>query len=729
MSRSVRVALARPIRRLFDYQAPAQGVLQAGQRVQVPFGRQTLTGLVVEPDAEAPAGISLKAVRSVLEDWPVLPPETLALLTWAANYYQHPLGECLFLALPPPLRRGQPAQRRQQAYWQAAPRAATEGGQALPANARRQQALLNWLASQGQARSTAEILNQGFSRAQLKGLKDKGLVCESRDNAVAVVPATDTGATALPTLSPAQQHAYDQLPAASAGFQAALLYGITGSGKTEIYLHYLKHHLPPSGQALVLVPEINLTPQTVARFRACFGDRIAVWHSALNDSERLDTWLRVRAGEPVIVIGTRSAVMLPFTALGTIVVDEEHDSSYKQGEGFRYSGRDLAVYRASLNQCPVILGSATPSLESLHNAQAGKYRLVRLEERAGAALPPEIRLLDIRSRPLEGGLSAPALQAIEECLQAGNQALVFVNRRGYAPVMMCFDCGHILECPRCDTRLTYHRRDRAMRCHHCDFQMAASDHCPSCRSEAFKPIGQGTERTEDVLAERFPDTPVIRVDRDSTQRRGSIQAILDDVRSGAPCVLVGTQMLAKGHDFPRVTLVVVVNADGGLFSVDFRAPEQMTQTLLQVSGRAGRGSQPGKVLIQTCHSDHPLLRGLSAGHYLPLARQLLAEREGGQLPPFRAMAMVRAEAATMADSLAFLDQARPHLADPALEVWGPLPAVMARRADRHRAQLVLQASSRGQLNRRLARLCQWLDEQRAPAGLRWQVDVDPLETG
>ena len=725
MSRSVRIALARPIRRLFDYQAPEGVAVQAGQRVQIPFGRQSCVGLVVDPDATAPAGIRLKPIRSVLEDWPALPAETLALLTWAANYYQYPLGECLFHALPPALRRGRAAQRRQQTYWQAN----ADGDARLAANARRQQALLDWLQAQASPRSTAEVMQQGYSRAQLKSLQDKGLISEAAANAGNPAPASNVRAGSLPPLSPAQMVAFEQLAAPADGFRASLLYGITGSGKTEIYLHYLQHYLPDTGQALILVPEINLTPQTVARFRACLGSRIAVWHSALNDSERLDTWLRVREGEPVVVIGTRSAVMLPFTGLKTIVVDEEHDSSYKQGEGFRYSGRDLAVYRASLNRCPVILGSATPSLESIHNAQAGKYQLIRLEERAGQALPPEIRLLDIRSRPLEGGLSAPALQAIEDCLRAGNQALVFVNRRGYAPVMMCFDCGHMLECPRCDTRLTYHRRDRAMRCHHCDFQMAASDHCPKCKSEAFKPIGQGTERTEDVLTERFNETPVIRVDRDSTQRRGSIQAIIDEVRSGAPCILVGTQMLAKGHDFPKVTLVVVVNADGGLFSVDFRAPEQMTQTLLQVSGRAGRGTVPGRVLIQTCHSDHPLLQGLSAGHYLPLAQQLLAERESGQFPPFRAMAMVRAEASTMADSLAFLDQARARLTDPGIELWGPLPAVMARRADRHRAQLVLQSTSRGRLNQRLAQLCQALDEQRLPTGLRWQVDVDPLETG
>ncbi|WP_404368260.1 primosomal protein N' [Marinobacter sp.] len=722
MTRSARIALARPIRRLFDYQVPDHLDILPGQRVRIPFGRQTATGLVVTADAIPPENIALKPISSTLESWPALPDETLRLLTWAATYYQHPLGECLFMALPPALRRGQAAERRQQVLWQVIPGAP----QNLSGNARRQQELLDWLRQQSVPCTTREVAAAGFNRTQLKGLREKGLVHETAGTPGPRPP--EESLQDLPELSAAQSAAFNSLPGPAAGFSAALLYGITGSGKTEIYLHYLNRHLAPDSQALVLVPEINLTPQTVARFRRYFGSRIAVWHSSLNDSERLDTWLRIREGEPVIVIGTRSAVMLPFITLGTIVVDEEHDSSYKQGEGFRYSGRDLAVYRASLNRCPVILGSATPSLESLHNARIGKYRLVRLEERAGHARLPEIRLLDIRSRPLEGGLSAPAIQAIRECLEGGNQALVFVNRRGYAPVMMCFDCGHMVECPHCDTRLAYHRRDRAMRCHHCNFQMAAKDHCPKCQSEAFKPVGQGTERTEDVLATGFPDIPVIRVDRDSTQRKGSIQAIIREVGTGAPCILVGTQMLAKGHDFPGVTLVVVVNADGGLFSVDFRAPEQMLQTLLQVSGRAGRGTASGRVLIQTCHSDHPFMQTLSEGKYLPLAEQLLEERTSGNFPPFRAMALVRAEALTMAGSLAFLDSAKAQLTDPALEVWGPLPSVMARRADRHRAQLVVLSSSRKQLSQTLARLCQSLDEKRQTPTLRWQIDVDPLET-
>ncbi|MGP9833754.1 primosomal protein N' [Marinobacter sp. NSM] len=714
-----RIALNRPLRRLFDYLIPDGLELAPGQRVTVPFGRQTLTGLVVEIGVEPPPGVNLKAIKGTLESWPALPDKTFKLLTWASDYYQHPLGECLFTALPPALRRGRPAQEKADESWHPA---TTEA--ALPANAHRQVALFNAI-KESPGISSSALVKSGFSRAQIRNLQQKKLIAEGAK----AVTAPATKDLPAPTLSVAQQAASAQMPEHTHEFSATLLYGITGSGKTELYLHYLKTHLKANEQALVLVPEINLTPQTLARFRRYFGDRIQVWHSALNDGERLNTWLKIRNGEPVILIGTRSAVLLPFSHLRTIIVDEEHDSSYKQGEGFRYSGRDVAVYRAHLNRCPVILGSATPSLESWHNAQQGKYQLIRLEERAGKAKPPQLELLDIRSRPLEAGLSRPTLNSIKETLARGEQALVFVNRRGFAPVMMCFDCGHLEECPRCDTRLTYHRRDHAMRCHHCDYQMAASHTCPKCQSENYKPVGQGTERTEDTLAEHFPDTPIVRVDRDSTQRKGSIQAILKRVNTGEPCILVGTQMLAKGHDFPNVTLVCVVNADGGLFSVDFRAPEQMIQTLLQVSGRAGRGDKPGKVLIQTCHSDHPFLTNLCRGNYAAIADQLLAERETGALPPYRTMAIVRAEADTMQNSLQLLDTLKPMAQSPGIEIWGPLPAVIARKADRHRAQLILCSDSRGHLNRVLTQLCQHLDQARLPSSTRWVVDVDPQETG
>ncbi|BES69939.1 primosomal protein N' [Marinobacter nanhaiticus D15-8W] len=721
MIQTARIALSRPLRRLFDYQVPVGMRLTPGQRVRVPFGRQSLVGLVVETGVEPPAGIKLRPISQVLEDWPVLPPETRQLMQWAAAYYQHPLGECLFMSLPPALRRGRPATANNDLFWHALEEATPE---ALPAQAHRQKALLTWLRSQPTPCSQSTIQAAGFTPDQIRNLKKRNLIEETEPQ-----PPLAQACEKLPSLTHAQERAFGEIPRPELGFSATLLYGITGSGKTEIYLHYLQRYLKQEQQALVLVPEINLTPQTVRRFNRYFGDRICMWHSALNDGERLKTWLRIRNGEPVIVIGTRSSVTLPFLSLGAIIVDEEHDTSFKQGEGFRYSARDLAVYRGHLNRCPVLLGSATPSIESYQNATTGKYRLVKLEERVGEARPPTLRLLDIRSRPLEGGLSPKAIQAIRERIERKEQVLVFVNRRGFAPVMMCFDCGHISECPRCDSRLTYHRKDRALRCHHCDYQTAAPETCPACASDAYSPVGQGTERTEDILQASFPETPIIRVDRDSTRNRGSIDRILQQVNSGESCILVGTQMLAKGHDFPNVSLVVVVNADGGLFSVDFRAPEQLIQTLLQVSGRAGRGRIPGTVLIQTCHSEHSLLNQLCTGNYLAMAEHILAERAALQLPPYRAMALLRAEATTMEESLAFLDGAKGQLTGSDLEIWGPLPAVIARRAERHRAQLVLISNQKGPLQRQLQTLCHHLEEQKKPSSLKWQIDVDPLETG
>ncbi|MDI9246738.1 primosomal protein N' [Marinobacter sp. CHS3-4] len=722
--RTASIALNRPLRRLFDYRVPEGMNITLGQRVTIPFGRSRMTGIVAALDQPPPEGIQLKTVEDCCEEWPALPPETFRLLNWASDYYQHALGECLFTALPPALRRGQPARERTEIYWKTISDEAV-----LPANAKKQKALFDWLKQYPEGVATKQILLAGYSNAQIKSLSEKNLIAATnapKSHNPSVSPSQ------RPQLSAEQQVAAEQLATPDQAFSVSLLYGITGSGKTELYLDYLKRHLSAHDQALVLVPEINLTPQTLARFERYFGPRVAVWHSALNDGQKLNAWLKVRNGEPVILIGTRSAVLLPFTNLKTIVVDEEHDSSYKQGDGFRYSARDTAVYRGFIERCPVILGSATPSLESLHNARSGKYQLVRLEHRAGDSKPPEIKLLDIRSRPLEAGFSRPALDAIQRTLDCGQQALVYVNRRGFAPVMMCFDCGHMVECPRCDTRLTYHRRDRAMRCHHCDFQMAAMETCPKCESEAFKPVGQGTERAEDFLAEHFPETPIIRVDRDSTQRKGSIQSIIEKVRTGKPCILVGTQMLAKGHDFPGVTLVVVINADGGLFSVDFRAPEHLVQTLIQVSGRAGRGAQAGQVLVQTCHSDHPLLKTLGAGNYLSISDQLLAERKENHLPPFRAMATFRAESRTMEDSLRLLDSIKSFIQSSKgsqIETWGPLPAVLARRADKHCAQLVLLSTQRRQLNNVIADSCQKMDETKLPSGAKWIIDVDPRETG
>ncbi len=725
MAEIARIALPRPVRQLFDYLVPEGLAVQNGQRVRIPFGNQALPGIIVELDPKDPAKRGLKPIQNALEDWPVLPEGTRELLLWAARYYQHPPGECLFAALPPALRKGASATLAQTEYWWPG----EEEPDALTSRAHRQKALLQWLREHpGQPRHA--IRTAGFDGSLLQALEKKGLALRTHSKPAPTEHEPLPDITPQP-LNPEQQCVLESLEANSRGFNTHLLFGITGSGKTEVYIHYLMRRIrradEPS-QYLVLVPEINLTPQTMARFQRYFGSRLAVWHSALNATERLQTWSRVREGEPVIVVGTRSAVLLPFTRLDTLVVDEEHDGSYKQNEGFRYSARDLAIYRGRLSQCPVVLGSATPSLESLHNARSGRFHLHTLNVRAGNAKLPGMQLIDVRSRPLRGGVSPPLLEAVGETLAQGEQALLFINRRGFSPVVMCFDCGTPIDCPQCDARLTFHRHDNCLRCHHCGHQQAMPRRCNDCGSDNLNAVGQGTERTETVLQERFPETPVLRIDRDSTRRRGQLDRMLDQVRSGRPCILVGTQMLAKGHDFPAVTLAGVLDADGGLFSSDFRGPEHLAQLLVQVAGRAGRGERPGRVMVQTCQSGHPLLQQLCRGDYLEVAESLLRERKQAELPPASFMTAFRVESGDMDTSMMLLEDLarRARSADEGVMIMGPFPAIMARKANRFRAQLLLQHTQRPRLHRLSNRLCLYLEQLRPGRQVRWSIDVDPL---
>ncbi|MGM0434382.1 MAG: primosomal protein N' [Pseudomonadota bacterium] len=723
MATIARIALPRAVRQLFDYRIPEGMTLTPGQRVRVPLGKQRALGLVMELDPPDPPDMTLKPVEAALEDWPVLPDATRELLLWAARYYQHPPGECVFAALPPALRRGAPASLPRPTVWLAAEADAAS----LPAQARRQRELLDWL-HQHPGQPLTSIKAAGFTREVLKNLEKRGL---AEERTASEETRTWPDAPSI-DLNGDQASVLEGLNAPGRGFASHLVFGITGSGKTELYIEFIKQRIaaapdPDRAQVLVLVPEISLTPQTLARFETHFGARIAVWHSALNATERLSTWTRVREGEPLILIGTRSAVLLPYANLVTIVVDEEHDGSYKQMEGFRYSARDLAIYRAWQSGCPVILGSATPSLESWHNARQKRYHLHRLERRAGNATLPRTELVDVRSRPLSAGLSPPLLEAIGQTLETGDQALLFINRRGFSPVVMCFECGAPIECPHCDARLTYHRYDNCLRCHHCGHQQAVPRTCPECGEEGLNAVGQGTEKTESLLAERFPETPVIRIDRDSTRRRGRLDELLEPVRKGEPCILVGTQMLAKGHDFPGVTLAGILDADGGLFSSDFRGPEHLAQLVIQVSGRAGRGERGGRVLIQTCQSGHPLLTQLCSRDYPSVADSLLREREQAGLPPASFMTALRAEASTMAECLALLDDlARRAEASPTpVSVLGPFPAIIARKANRHRAQILFQSQDRPALHRLTNQLCRYLEQNRPAGGVRWAVDVDP----
>ncbi|HFI2213359.1 TPA: primosomal protein N', partial [Pseudomonas aeruginosa] len=580
-----------------------------------------------------------------------------------------------------------------------------------------------------------ELLNQlQINKDSLDLLKEKGLVeLEVRRHST---PPREGGwlAQAELPLNPEQRAAFEAVRASHGGFHCFLLAGVTGSGKTEVYLQLIRETLAAGRQALVLIPEINLGPQTLARFERRFNARIALLHSALTDRERLDAWLAARDGEADIVIGTRSALFTPLKRPGLIIVDEEHDASYKQQDGLRYHARDLALVRARLENVPILLGSATPALESLHNAQAGRYGLLRLTQRAGGAHPPKFIRLDVKSMPLDAGLSRPLQQAIGDTLAAGQQVLVFLNRRGFAPTLLCHDCGWISQCPRCDARMTVHQGSGELRCHHCDHRQRPPMNCPQCGKLDLRPVGAGTERAEERLRILFPNHPVLRIDRDSTSRKHAMRDLFATINSGEPCILVGTQMLAKGHHFPRVTLVAILDADGGLFSADFRASERMAQQIVQVAGRAGRAEEPGRVLIQTHLADHPLLVQLTEDGYFAFAEQALSERRAAGLPPFAHLALLRAEAHKPGQAEAFLDSAcsaaeqlLEQMGGPEVELLGPVPAPMERRAGKHRAQLLLQCMSRAPLHRLLTPWLQSLEQLPGGRQVRWSLDIDPID--
>ena len=510
--------------------------------------------------------------------------------------------------------------------------------------------------------------------------------------------------------------------------------GVTGSGKTEVYLQLIAQCLLKGLQTLVLIPEIGLTPQTLNRFKRRFNCTIALLHSGLTDRERQLAWQSAYSGDAAIIIGTRSAIFTPLPNPGLIIIDEEHDSSFKQQDTFRYSARDIGIKRAHQLQCPIILGSATPSLETLNNALQSRYHHHQLKQRAANAQMPQFELVDIRNAPLQEGFSQSLLGAISTEIDKGNQVLVFINRRGFSPMLMCHACGYVAQCQHCDARMTVHFKQQILRCHHCEGQQTLPQHCPDCASPQLDFQGVGTERSEQALQRLFPNTRTIRIDRDTTSRKHAMNELVADAHRGDPCILVGTQMLAKGHHFPDVTLVAVLDADGGLFSTDFRGPEKMGQLLIQVAGRAGRAAKPGRVLVQTHQPEHPLIQSLTQHQYHSYALTLLEERRLSGLPPFGHLALVRAEAQDLEqaeqflrDLRSFIDSIIGNTENPTAQVFGPLPAPMARRAGYFRAQLLLQSDQRKVLHHSLLHLCHHGDQHPLGKKLRWSIDVDPVD--
>ncbi len=719
----LQVVFDTPLRLCFDYLAAGDTPApRPGARVRVPLGRRRAVGVVA-----AHAGAStlprarLKPVIETLDATPLWDEATFGLLRWAADYYHHPLGEVLFGAMPKMLRTGGAA-LRDEIVWQlsVAGRAAIHSGARL---GRRQKELAALAAGEGVA--SAAITEAALTAAR-RDLARRGWL-ESRLRPEAS-PAAGAGRPG-PVLTADQGAALSRIGESLGSFGAFLLHGVTGSGKTEVYLRLIERVLESGRGALVLVPEIALTPQLVGRFRARLAAPVVALHSSLADGARLAAWRAAASGRAPVVIGTRSAVFTPLPALGLVVVDEEHDASYKQQDGFRYSGRDLAVSRAQRAGAPVVLGSATPSLETLSNAAAGRYVRVSLPLRTGRAGKPRVTVVDLRVNPARDGLSPPAIAAIERHLGENGQVLVFLNRRGYAPTMFCSGCGWIAPCKSCDARLTVHLRRALLSCHHCGAEKTMPFACPRCGNE-LAPVGEGTERVETTLMQMFPKSPLVRIDRDVIRRRGDMEGALASVADGRTRILLGTQMLTKGHDFPDVTLVVVLAADQGLFGADFRASERLAQQIVQVAGRAGRGDRPGEVLIQTAYPDHPLLKCLITEGYDGFAALALEERREAQWPPYSHLALLRADSPVRAEAFDFLraaEAAAPASGRHGIRILGPASAAMARRAGRYRAQLLLESQARGALQAFLTEWVAKVAKLRTPRTLRWSLDVDPSE--
>lgn len=724
----LRVGLDLPVPTLFDYRDERATAADIGCRVRVPFGRGQKIGIVVDvaDDSDIPAG-KLKRALALHRDGPRLGAEDLRLLRFAADYYHHPLGAVVMNAIPARLCKPDGGERTAEICHVVTPIGLATPADALPSRAIAQRKVLAALHATGTLTRDAAVRVAATAPAILKQFVERGWVREAP-----VVPATaaddDGPRSPAPPLTAPQQAAVTAIVAGLGRYAAFLLLGVTGSGKTEVYLHAIAATLAAGGQALLLVPEIALTPQLREAVAARFGSaRLATLHSGLNDTERLDNWVAAQSGRARIVIGTRLAVFAPLPELGLIIVDEEHDPSFKQSEGLCYSARDLALVRGRQRAVPVVLGSATPALESYHNAGRGRYTLLHLPERINAA-PPRVRAVDTRHVPLDEGLSPALIGALRAGLERGEQSLVFINRRGYAPVLMCHACGWLSGCARCTAQLVLHLREQRLRCHHCGHVEAVARHCPQCGNAELAPVGQGTQRIEDALNRLFPAARILRIDRDSTRRKHAWDAMREDIHAGAVDILVGTQILAKGHDFPRLTRVGVLNADSALYSADFRASERLFALLMQVSGRAGRGAIPGEVLVQTEFPGHPLFAALATQDMRSYADALLAERAQAEFPPFVHQALLRAEAPQLKAALAFLEEAatwgRPFAEG--ITVYDPVPAPMTRLAGRERAHLLVQSADRQRLH---AFLRAWQHELalRGAARARWALDIDPLE--
>ncbi|SPL71001.1 primosomal protein N' [Acinetobacter stercoris] len=714
----------------FDYKLSLDQYQQAqvGARVAVSFGRQNVVGIIVEKlplDAPINPNFQLKNITELLDDQAILDDNVLSLLTWSAQYYQFPIGEVAQTALPTLLRQGKPYNLLAR-IWRVLDLHADDK---IKRSIKQQDAYK--ILKLHPTGTSENILNlSGIETATLKALEKKEIIrfeLEPQNFKPEPVQLAQMPLTA----NEDQKKAIQGILKAQKKYQAFLLDGLTGSGKTEVYLQVMQEVLKQGKQVLVLVPEIGLTPQTISRFQSRFHCNIALLHSGLNDSKRLQAWQHAQTGKASIVLGTRSAIYTPMPNLGLIILDEEHDLSFKQQEGFRYHARDVALYRAHLENCPIILGSATPSIDSYHLVEQNKLTKLELNQRAGTALMPKMHLIDLKIAKKDHGLSQQLIEEIKKRLHKKEQVLIFLNRRGYAPVLICESCGWQANCPNCDAHFTVHLKPyQHLHCHHCGTIQRIPDACPSCQQEnTFKPIGMGTAKVEESLNELFPDYDVLRVDRDSTSRVGSWQKIYDKIQKAEPTILLGTQMLAKGHHFPYVTLVAILDIDSGLLSVDFRATERTAQLIIQVAGRAGRGEHKGDVYLQTLKPDHPLLNTLINNDYRAFAKQTLKDRQLALLPPCRYAILIRAESKSQDENLSFLQQMNENLREVSgdlIDIWGPIPAPMERKAGRYQSHVVLLSLDRAKMHYYIRTWWQNLLHAK-PSNMKITIDIDPQE--
>lgn len=734
----IKVALPVPMRTLFEYRVPKAIALRhqllPGMRLKVPFGKQSRLGIIVELCYETEWDHQqVKPLTSLHDESPIIPQAIINLCKWASRYYHHPIGEVFFHALPAMLRKGETDNFRSETWW-----ILTELGHTIDPNelkrAPKQQAFLDIVRTHPNGLSPHIMRLHDLQSTVAKALEDKGIIQRELRHFSKNAEHHGHQKQVPPTLNEEQSVAVQQLASKLDTFNVSLLDGITGSGKTEVYLRLIEKVINKDQQVLVLVPEIGLTPQTLKRFEDRFNTDIVLLHSNMTDRERLDGWLMARSGKAKVIIGTRSSIFVPAPNLSLIILDEEHDASYKQQDGFRFHARDLALIRAKEVNASVILGSATPSYESLFNARWQKFNWIKLRKRAGNAAIPSMERIDLRGKTLIKGFCDSTLERINVHLNRKEQVLIFLNRRGYAPTLMCHDCGWIAACQNCDVNLTVHKGANKLHCHHCGHQETLLDQCAECQSHEIFTIGEGTEQVETQLSHLFKDTPVLRIDRDSTSRKDALNNITQKIHEHNKAILVGTQMLAKGHHFPNVTLVVVMDADVGLFSSDFRGMERTAQLITQVSGRAGRASKPGHVLLQTYHPDHPSIESLCTLGYEYFATQDLQERKTLGLPPYLHQVLIRSESVDEEQSYLLLDSLRleaehliQHFNYP-IQAMGPYSAIIVRKAGQHRYILTFKSANRAPLHQLISQLAQSLEQNPLTRKVRYAIDVDPLET-